>query len=466
MSTPDVHQDTLFYAGEFSSTLKENIFSLMNNRLAFTELFLKDAQLNIKNDENETSNNLQTFLAGLSNENDPNKESGSPLEIDLSIVHLENFRVVNDNQNTHKNSVIQLRKGEIEFNDFLLDQDSISIAKLFLDSPVVRLYENGRTVETVELTPEVMEDSMSSVVQLEVPIGLYIGNLKINNGEFALKKDKDGEVKDVSSINYDDLDIRAIKINADDLSISKSFEITSSINELQLIDQNDFEIKNLEVKEFGLSNEQLLLSDFSLETSNSSIQNYLEFNFDHFGDFSDFSRKIKIVSDMQNSELALRDLQYFFGDLSKNSFFRLNKNRSLYITGIVNGTIDNLEADQLDLRVDDKIRLQGAVSLSHLTDPKKALINMYVDELRSSMSGLNRVIPGFNPPEQFLKLDPIVFSGDIEGFFNDFVIYGALESALGNANLDTRLDTKGGVENAKYSGKLSLIDFDLATWNG
>ena len=59
-----------------------------------------------------------------------------------------------------------------------------------------------------------------------------------------------------------------------------------------------------------------------------------------------------------------------------------------------------------------------------------------------------------------------MFTGDIDGFFKDFVVYGNLSTPLGKVNLDTRLDIKNGADEAEYSGVLSLDNFNLSAWTG
>ena len=231
-------------------------------------------------------------------------------------------------------------------------------------------------------------------------------------------------------------------------------------------EKNGFEIQQMDVKELYFSQNGLGLKEFLLQTKSSRISDQLKFNYQEISDFKSFAESIVIQSSLNGSKIALSDLSYFFPEVSNSNFFKLNKNRIISISGDIAGTVDDLEADNISLRIGNEIFLKGALSTSDLTKSDRALINLYVDELTTSLSGLRRVIPGFKPPEQFYKLDPISFSGDIDGFFNDFVIYGFLKSDLGRVTLDTRLDVKEGIDKAIYSGNIVLQDFDLKRWTG
>ncbi len=465
VSSPDSEGDTLVYVGEFSSTFRDNILSFIRKEIAFSELYLKDAVINIKTSENDTISNLKKFVAGLNQSDPQRRDNDDSFLLDLSIIHFDNFRYLGTDENTQKETEVKIRRGELDIEKILMNEDSISIRKLYVTNPYVRLKESVNSDD--EAREDIENEEVATTkenIEIILPVGLSIDDLRVNSGHFVLDKgDRPVDLSD-DVLDYDHLDLSDIDIDANNLSVGKPFSVEAKINSLNVVASDNFEIKDLGVNSFSVSNRGLVLSDFSLETTGSSVKNYLEFDYDHFGDFSQFAKKIRIVSDMRNSQIALKDISFFFSDLKQNAFFRQNRNRSLMLSGIVNGTIDNLEAEQIRLAVDDKITLEGSISAANFTDPKKALINMYIDELSSSMTNLKSVIPGFDPPAQFFKLDPIRFSGDIEGFFNDFVVYGALESALGKARLDTRLDTKEGVENARYSGELALQDFDLAAW--
>ncbi|MEM8909217.1 MAG: hypothetical protein AAGD05_15330, partial [Bacteroidota bacterium] len=58
------------------------------------------------------------------------------------------------------------------------------------------------------------------------------------------------------------------------------------------------------------------------------------------------------------------------------------------------------------------------------------------------------------------------FAGNFNGFFIDFVADGVLESNLGRAEMDMRMDLRQGRELAEYSGGLRLTNFDLGEWSG
>lgn len=478
ISNENAPADTLLQIGSFSSSLTQNILSVIENKVRLRDIKLEGTHFYIKTEKGEQNSNLEKFFSNLSQSKSSGSSGSKPLDIQLGLIAFKDIHIKVENENDLKFLSIDLKSGNIDIKSIDLKNDSFQINKLELLDPIVKmgegLEENKTIVKVEDETNQEAKDSTNAKDSISVSQDsnseLYVGlqELLINGGAFSLDNWNKPLKSDTGNpaIDYDHLSISSIDIDAQSLELRSPLDIELQVNKLSLKENGGFEIEKLEVGKLHFNKKALALEELSLRTNNSKIEEYLEFNYNDFSDFKDFAKNIKIISAMSGSKIALSDLNYFFPDLYKSSFFKINKNRSLYLTGIVNGTIDNLEADNLFLTVDNLVELSGALSTISLTDPSKALINMYVDEFNTSLANLKMIIPGFNPPEQFYKLDPIQFTGDIEGFFNDFVIYGSLKSNLGIVNLDSRLDTKNGIDGARYSGEIALKDFDVKTWTG
>ena len=143
-----------------------------------------------------------------------------------------------------------------------------------------------------------------------------------------------------------------------------------------------------------------------------------------------------------------------------------NKNDQIRINGHVAGRVNNLSGRNIDLKIGRKVSILGDFNSRNLADKNEAIVNMGFSKLNTHFSVLSQLISGFNPPTNFYKLGNINFKGRFDGYFQDFVAFGDLASDLGDANLDMRMDLKGGKALAAYSGKLDLQQFDLAGWTG
>ena len=461
VSTPEIEDDTLMYVGAFSTSLSKNILSVFKNEILMDEINLSEAKINVHTTKGDTISNLKKFLLGLANEKKQKNKEGEALIIELEQINLADVAISIDDENTEDITQISLGKANVYINSISLMNNDVDIENLILVDPFVAIEkgEDKQVIVDSEFGIEGIEHT-----EYELPILLNVNTLSVDNGRFKLNDWNHQVLNKVNALDYHHLDAENINVEANNILIEPPFNIEAVIESFAVKESSGFEIKDLEVDHFQIDTNHVLLSDFKLDLKRSVVQNYIEFKYNDLSDFSDFGKKVSVVSDMKSSTIAISDLLYFFPELKEKGFFKQNPNSILKLSGIVNGNLYNLEADKLNLAIDNRVKFKGAVSMANLHLPKSALFNLYVDNLNTSIKDLRRIIPGFNPPEQFNKLGPINFTGDIEGFFNDLVIYGNTHTDIGTVDLDMRLDTKLGIQEAKYSGEISLNQFDLYKW--
>lgn len=461
ISEPESPQDTLAYIGSFSTTLEENISSLLNNSLRVNNVNVSDVILNIKTEEGHEISNLQTFLNKLSTKSKQKKEGGKQMDIELNSVNFSNISFkITDSQNSMLS--IAVSEGSVVIDKFDLENLDFEIEKLMLFEPRYVEIKNGKK-EPQQVDKE--EDPIDVEPSEDVKaLSLSIHYMEISGGAFSRDDWYKSAVAKKKSLDVNHLHINQINLNADSTRLTTPLDLTSQIRSLTLKEDNGFEINELNVAKLAVNDKQIALEKFVLNTGKSQLGEELVFSYNEFGDFKKFADKIEIEAELRESKLSFQDMIYFFPELKNSSFSRKNSSKWMKLTGRLTGTIDEMEAEDLSLSFNDMIKLEGYLSTYDLTKSETALINLHVEEFNTSLTNLREIIPGFTPPEQFYKLDPIEFTGDIDGFFKDFVLYGQLDSPLGQVDLDTRLDIKSGIDLAEYSGEVSLNNFDMRSW--
>ncbi len=461
ISSPDQPQDTMAFIGELSGSLTENILSVFSNKIYLSEIQLRKAYLNLSQSE-LTGSNLKLFLSRLQSKENTSKSEAKPLDLDIKKVSLDDIRIRINKADQTSFTNVSLAKADLDFDLFSLENDSFLLNNIYLESPLLNI-QKGKRFDVPDSREEISIKTTDDT-GFSIPIYLQCENITLKNGGFKLDDWHFKPRNENDALDYHHLDLQQINFGADGLVIKPDFDISCNLDHLSLKEKKGFEIKGLNVETFAVNDKSIMLKAFDLETSNSQLSNYLEFEYDQISDLSDFVNKVSVVSDMKSATIAFRDLSFFFPELKRNDFIKKNINRSLAISGIINGNINGLEGEQVRLSIDNLVNLKGSISTENLVNSRDALLNLYIDDLQTSLNNLQKLIPGFTPPEQFLKLDPIQFTGDIEGFFNDLVFYGEVTSPLGAVNLDMQLNTREGINKAKYSGEIALIDFNLREW--
>lgn len=461
ISDPGYSNDTLAIIGAFSTSLKQNILSILKNRVYLNEINLSDTKLNIITQQGDSISNFDRFLKSLTSEPTTSNSDSEPLSLELSHLNFKNLSYNNQDLNTGAHSVVKLGEGHVGIETIDLENDSILINHLSLNRPSFKIIK-GESKEKADKSEELEEKVENDKAKDQF---IKIANVEIHDGSFLIK-DSLNYIGNASGLDLSNLSIDSFHLVGNNLEFHSPLNVKAHIEQMSFVEANGFTLNNFEVEDLVFNDHITKLEGLRLETNKSVIKDHIQFDYKSFDDFSNFEEAIWIQADMTGSQIAFEDLTYFFPDLKSSPFFSLNGNRKFRITGLVEGTVDDLEAENMFLSIDNLIELSGSLSTYELSNSSSALINLYVDELSTTLVNLKKVIPGFRPPDQFYKLDPISFTGDIEGFFDDFVIYGFLQSSLGKVNLDTRLDTRGGINEASYSGEIALQDFDLRTWTG
>ena len=192
-----------------------------------------------------------------------------------------------------------------------------------------------------------------------------------------------------------------------------------------------------------------------LKTNRSELGNYFAMKFDEIGDMSDFIRAISMHANFKNTKLSSDDIAFFAPGIK-------DWNKTLLIDGKVKGTVDDLAGQNVHIRVGNSTALQGNFSVVGLPNIKETLINVEAKELRTNYADAVRFIPSLRQVKtpNLSKLGAIRFSGTYTGFYNDFVTYGTLQTALGTVktDLNMKFPQKG---EPVYSGNISTDGFQL-----
>lgn len=183
--------------------------------------------------------------------------------------------------------------------------------------------------------------------------------------------------------------------------------------------------------------------------------------FHDMSDLKDFVHRVQIVGDFDDALLDLTTLHYFLPRLED---IRLK----LRITGLVTGTVSNLKSEALSIKsgtrrtnIDTKVHLTG------LPKDKETMAALEIFDCNTDFKDLAEIIsevtgPGFNKNKiaSFAPGERFHFKGSLNGFFEDFVAFGALNSNIGDACVDIlcRNERKTGYE---IDGFLTTSSLDL-----
>ena len=471
----DFHGDTLLYSKALTINLNTNIFKLLQKELKVDDLTLEGAKFFMTRYPNERKDDFMQLLDRLAGNTPKEQEQSAkspskPFFLDVDALYLRDIAFIKDDSVGGEELRIYLARGDI-FIDSLNLAERIAVAsRIRLSDPFVTLInfpKNPLPPLPIDSTTSLSlkTDDKETTPTTSKKWYVSMEDFGLNNGIFIHHNYRNAPIKTTRAdqIDYDHLNVYDINILAENFTI-QDWVFKGTSKQLSLKEGSGFVLDNLSAKEATVSPRKLELFGMSLVTPYSNLGDTLIMKFRKYPDFRDYVNKVNMNGQFDDAYIAVRDIMAFAPELERNTFFAQNKNEIIYIDGNLRGKVNNLKGRNLNLRLGRSMRLKGNFNSRNLTQSDETFLSLKLEHLYTNMKTLRQLIPHFSPPTNFDKLGKLNFTGRFDGFFNDFVTNGNLQTDLGVAAMDMKLNSKKGRALAQYSGQLSLTDFDMARW--
>ncbi len=459
--------DTLIYSEHLEIGFQKSLFSVFSGNLLLNDIRLVNGHVHIVKRKNESKSNMETLLASLgSGAKSDDDEPGGQYNLDLKIVQLKNVHYQIEDENLGRSQSYQITEGVIEFDKVDLGDGNINVKRIFLDRPDIVISRNKQEVIVINDVTGQLDTILVEAPVVDTSILLItVDELEILEGTFKRfdeRSARNGEYP--NSLDIADMELTDLNLKFTDLHYSSDLDITLGVEYLTMEDQRGFAINEMSADSILINSRGINFKNFKFQTNNTDIDNDLSITYNEFSDFNNLTNRVFFKADFNEAKVGLGDLTYFIKDLNKNKFFINNKGRQIVLDGKYYGRINKLSGRNVKLYFDKGLQLEGSFDSRNISNGEKALINVKVERLTTNVNFLEQLIPGFKTPDNFEKIGDFNFSGRFDGYFKDFVAFGSLDTELGRADLDMRLDIKDGTRNANYSGEMGLVDFDLGAW--
>lgn len=454
--------DTAVFGRYLYADFSLNPLVYLKRGIVIEDLALDSATINIRKAADDDYNNMQVLLGRLFPPDTATTTSQKrPFYLDVEGLTLSKVRFLKEDQARGQSLDIYLADGSAVFDEFSLPDRTLHAESVILEGPYVRIDE----YEYIEWAGGAPAPD-TAAAEPALPFFATIGEFILKDGKFSLhnwRNDPDN-AGPVNELNYQHMDVFDINIGINEFSFcSDSLDFSGQVKEFNLRDLSGFVLEDLTVEQGRVWNRGLELYDLQLKTPNSDIRDTLIFHYDTYEAFKSFPDEVEMQIHLNNAAVTLRDIMTFAPKLKSNAFFWDNRDRKLYLDGRVEGTVNDLDAEDMFIALENRrLVARGDLRTRDLTYPDFRTINLQLDELRTNMTALRQLFPKFRPPEAFDRLGWLDFSGRFDVLFSDYIAYGTLSSALGKAEMDMKVrNLSGNRAKASYSGSLSLVDFDL-----
>ncbi len=455
----DLNKDTLLYAAKLQVSLNQGAFSLLKNELDIDEVQIKNADIFLFRHKDSTDYNAQFILDYFKNDKKPKRKK---INLALERVTLDKIHIRKKDDVNSKNFDAYIHQGHISVDSINLNTNTFAINTISLQNPSFSLFKHVPNRDS--LLPKIQSLSKKKLIHLGIK-KVTIAQGRFNSDDFSksIARDTTGAI-----IDFKHLAIQNINLDFRDLKLDSTY--SGQIMNLSLLEQSGFEIERLAAKSVTISDQKTSIENFifktpdiSTDTEGTLLQKDITLKYSSFQDFKSFKDKVFVKANLQQSKVAIRDILFFAKKLKNKKFIQLHKNKTIKIQGKLYGKVANPRANDLILSLGN-LSLIGKVKANDIFNKDHASLNLDVKQLKLDINTLQMLLPNFKPPKSIFQLGKLNFKGKFEGFLNNFVAFGELHTDIGTVIADMNLDITNGSENATYSGKLSVIDFDLGKW--
>lgn len=470
----DLNTDTLLYVEQVHMDFLNTLKSIYDKEFHAGSMTFKNGILNLTRGPSDPRNNLEElfYFDNVSefDSSETKKAEGFDFDIFVDNVHCENFKITNVDSfysvkyTAHFDHLdIKMDSMDVPNKKFIIDEISLDRPSFVMSGWELPVRDSSLIAKSA--SPK-NDFAKSTANEIEKKLDLRANNVIIRNGIFSLDDNRYEPYKyPYSSFDPSHILFENINLKIKDVVYDTPYYAKGKLQELSL-NSDEFLVKKATADEIFVSKNKAGLRNLDLRTNNSILRDEIIFKYRKLEHWISFVDKVIMDANVKNSRIAIKDLMYWAPELQNNTFFKENYDKKLLVNADVSGRVNSLNVRDIKINIGNDFELKGNFIGRNLTTPDDAIVNARIDLLKTRMNTLNKLIPGFNPPTNFYKLDNIEFKGRYDGFFQDFVAYGELTSNVGRADMDMRLNLKDGTNKASYSGLMNLYDFDLKKWSG
>ena len=469
----DLNGDTLLYAGHLKADVRFNPWTWSKGAFQLDRAVLEDAYLNVYRYAGQPQFNAQFVMTWLNPPSTGPQKSKKQVNFSVDAVSLRRLRFSLNDQVGGRRTLAEVGRGDIDIRKMSFPEGIFAISEAkFADLGLVSDVLVAKPMPAYDAKNQKMQAILSATIPgISAPIdttpplrfviehfSTVRSHVEVHN--YLREPIRIGAADD---INYNHLDIRNIAIQASGIDVYKGV-YQARIQQLKLHEQSGFEVTNLAVKKLRISKEKVEISDFLLETPQSVLGEnlVLDMKNDRFSDFQHFNDSVTMIGTLRDARVQLGDLLKIAPKLKTVPFFVDNQARVVSLDALVFGTVNTLHTQDMRLEIGDVVQLDGKFTSHDLANKGREHLDISLTNLQTDILTLKKLIPALKLPSRFDALGTLD-SKDLvfRGFFQDFSTVGQLQTAIGDAQFDIKLNLKPGKTAAIYSGDIALTNFNL-----
>lgn len=431
----DTKQDTLLACHKFSASI--GLFSLLKQTIHLDNIYIEGLTSKIYRNQSDSTFNYQFILDAFSRDTVVKDTStSSPWDIGFGDVIIQNTRFSWQDSIDHIYLETSIAELSINVEDFDLISQSIMLNDLAIKKPYVN-FETQRTT-SIDRSNTINEivfpfsgwNLSTQNLQIEsANIRYWLNNLPVKEAIFEV------EHLDFKNLNVAlsefIWDANTFAVVLDELSFKEKSGLTLSSASLDLT----------------MDKEKIAIKDLTIKTPQSEITNTTSLKFSSWNDLSDFLNQVEVQTQFSNTQLAIEDLDFFIPYIPEA--YQISK--PIFLNGIIRTQSNQVNLEELNLRIGDIIGIESSGSIKNITDPDKFVADLNLKKLAVDYTKLRKELPLLNLPPSADSLGKISLSGIFSGGMKVMNI----SNLFFNTSANTLLKAHGKINNLNQPKQIS-----------
>ncbi|WP_257669938.1 translocation/assembly module TamB domain-containing protein [Parapedobacter tibetensis] len=333
---------------------------------------------------------------------------------------------------------------KLDLNGELIDAKSID-----LDGSDSRVFFG----QAVKPSPSSSDTSASEPANWK----LKAASLQLTNTNFAYEDANQPRI--AKGFDYGNMGLTEVNGDVRDFYYAPD-SISGSFGELRAKDRSGF-ILNQFKGDLIYTNQGVEIRNLYAETPNTQLQDYIKVSYPSLETITEALGSIQFAADIKESQIAMEDVLFFVPDLDTIEIMKPIWQHTYHISTEIDGRLDDLHIQNMDLTTLDKTHIVGSIHLKGLPDTDNLQLDLDLQELTTGKIDLDRLIARSLLPDTLNFPSDIHLAGTFNGGMQGFRTAMQLQTSMGNATIDADYQINPQTRDTVYDAQISIVDIDI-----
>ncbi|MDR2292040.1 MAG: translocation/assembly module TamB [Prevotellaceae bacterium] len=371
-------------------------------------------------------------------------------------------------EDTEGDTLVSIAEIEASLANIWFTGKKINLSSIKLTNGQFNLITTNDTLNLDKLLARLLSDETDNDTVQSESFSLATKRLELSNFRFSLQNRDDTDEAIPAQINFSDLRIDSIYLTANNIKIIAD-TVFFDISHLGFREKSGFHLIKISTgKKSYVCSHRAYLPELSI------IDDYTNLKFDYYAmnfpngsdDIDDYLNRVRMEADIVGGYLAFKTIGFFAHDLA-------SANIIVFPQGKVNGTVADMHTENFNIKsATGFTSLTGNFSFKGLPEIDSTVFICDNLTITTNVKDINTTFKQITNNgenvlgKQFDMFTNIDYSGNLSGYYNNFLVKGLFNTNLGKIKTDTKFDFSSVETDFKFDGDLTLTNFDLGKFVG